>query len=317
MPRSVEHWDTRIGRRVRLRDLHVLLTVVQRGSMAKAAQKLAVSQPAVSKAVADLEHTLGVRLLDRSPHGIEPTLFGSVLVRRGLAVFDELRQGIGEIQFMADPAAGEVRVGCPESMAATLLPKVIVRLAEQYPGVVVQVAQLNPVTLEIQELRERKIDLMMGRVAVPFEEDDVNTEILFEEPLIVVAGVESQWTNRRKVKLAEVLDAKWILYPPGQAVTLLIEEAFRARGLAVPRASVLTFSFQLRDILLMRGDYLSIIPASMVSVLNAKRQTVRQLPIDLGIRTRPVAIFTLKNRTLSPVTELFVEAVRAVGQSMT
>src|SRR5690349_3706936 len=100
MGMSLEHWESRIGRRVRLRDLHVLLTVVQCGSMAKAAHRLAVSQPAISKAIADLEQTLGVRLLDRGPQGVEPTLYGSVLVRRGLAVFDELRNGVTEIEFM-------------------------------------------------------------------------------------------------------------------------------------------------------------------------------------------------------------------------
>src|SRR5450432_757962 len=99
MPRSAEHWDTRIGKRLRLRDLHVLITVVQRRSMSKAAQHLALSQPAVSKAISDLEHILGVRLLDRGPRGVEPTLYGDALIRRGLTVFDELRQGVGEIEF--------------------------------------------------------------------------------------------------------------------------------------------------------------------------------------------------------------------------
>ena|SRR5690242_5059638 len=118
MPISVQHWEARIGRRLRLRDVHVLLTVVQWGSMAKAAHHLGVSQPAVSKAIADLEHTLGVRLLDRGPHGIEPTLYGSVLVRRGLAVFDDLRQGVDEIGFLANPTVGQVRIGYNESLSA-------------------------------------------------------------------------------------------------------------------------------------------------------------------------------------------------------
>jgi DNA-binding transcriptional LysR family regulator len=111
-------------------------------------------------------------------------------------------------------------------------------------------------------------------MAVPFEEDDVNAEILFEEPLIVVAGAQSQWSRRRKIKLADLLDEKWILYPPNQVVSLLIEQAFRAQGLAPPRARVLTFSLQLRDMLLMAGDYLSVIPYSMVPAFNAKRLTV-------------------------------------------
>src|SRR5215470_8067809 len=118
-------WEARIGRRLGLRDLHVFFTVVQRGSMAKAAQQLNVTQPAVSKAIGDLEHTLGVRLLDRRPQGVEPTIYGHALLKRGNAVFDELKQSIRDIEFLADPTVGEVRFGCPETLAgAVLLPAI-------------------------------------------------------------------------------------------------------------------------------------------------------------------------------------------------
>jgi DNA-binding transcriptional LysR family regulator len=113
MSQPDQNWERRIGRRVTLRDLHILLEVSQRGSMAKAAAHLAVSQPAVSKAIADLERAVGARLLDRGPGGIEPTPYGRVLVKRALAVFDELRQGVNELEFLADPTTGEVRIGCP------------------------------------------------------------------------------------------------------------------------------------------------------------------------------------------------------------
>jgi len=93
MPRKID-WESRIGRRLRLRDLHVFYTVVQHGSMAKAAVQLGVSQPAVSEVIADLEHALGVRLLDRSSQGVEPTMYGDALLKRSIAVFDELKQGI-------------------------------------------------------------------------------------------------------------------------------------------------------------------------------------------------------------------------------
>jgi len=77
-------WADRIGRRVKLRDLHVLLAVAQWGSMAQAARHLSTSQPVVSKTIAELEHALGVRLLDRSPQGIVPTMYGRALMSRGL-----------------------------------------------------------------------------------------------------------------------------------------------------------------------------------------------------------------------------------------
>jgi len=316
MPISVEHWEARIGRRIRLRDLHILLTVVQQSSMAKAARQLAVSQSAISKAIADLEYTLGVRLLDRSPRGVEPTLYGSALAKRGLAAFDELRQGVGEIEFISNASVGEVRVGCPESMSATLLPLAIRQLSARYPGISVQVAQINPITLDIRELRERNVDLMIGRMAPAFAEEDLKVEILFEERLVVVVGAQSHWARRRKIELSELVEAKWIQNPPGEAPRVLVDKAFTARGLSPPRAAVATFSFYLRDMLLTSGDYVSVIPISMVRVFNAKMPAVKVLPIDLGIQARPVAIFTLKNRTLSPAAELFIKCVRATAKSV-
>src|SRR5216684_9058658 len=105
------HWVDRIGRRVKLRDLHVLLAVAQSGSMSKAAERLAVSHPVVSKTIADLENTLGVRLFDRTARGAEPTRFGLAFLDCGVAVFDDLRRGVRQIEFLADPAAGELWIG--------------------------------------------------------------------------------------------------------------------------------------------------------------------------------------------------------------
>src|SRR5713226_5830508 len=104
--------DDRVLRRLKLSDLRLFHAVVERGGMAKAAVHLNISQPAVSKAIAALEHTLGVRLLDRSPQGVEPTVYGRALLKGGIAVFDELKQSVKQIEFLADSTAGELRIGC-------------------------------------------------------------------------------------------------------------------------------------------------------------------------------------------------------------
>src|SRR5438128_344606 len=101
MPRKID-WEGRTGRRLKLRDLHVYFVVVQCGSMAKAAAQLGVSQPTVSEVIADLEHTFGVRLLDRLPRGVEPTMYGNALLKRSIAAFDELKQSGRDIEFLAD-----------------------------------------------------------------------------------------------------------------------------------------------------------------------------------------------------------------------
>ena len=162
-------WIDRVGRRLKLRDLHILLAVVQSRSMAKAASELAISQPAVSKAIADMEHALGLRLLDRTRQGIEPTMYGRALIRRGLAVFDELRQGVKELEFLADPTAGELRIGSQESIAAGLLPAIIDRFSRQYPRVALHVAQAVFGTMLYRELRERTVDVVLGRYWLRFQ----------------------------------------------------------------------------------------------------------------------------------------------------
>ena len=108
MPRKVD-WESQIGRRLKLRDLHAFFTAAQRGSMSKAAQQLGVSQPAVSEAIADLEQALGVRLLDRGPHGVEPTMYGGALLRRSAAVFDELKQSIRDIEHLNEAQRRDIQ----------------------------------------------------------------------------------------------------------------------------------------------------------------------------------------------------------------
>src|SRR6516164_4250045 len=134
MARRID-WESQIGRQLRLRDLHAFFTVVRSGSMAKAAKQLGVSQPAVSKVIGDLEHALGVRLLERSSQGVAPTAYGTTLLKRGLAAFDELKQGIRDIEFLADPGTGEVKVGCPVGIGNTLMLQRIGPFMKKFPRV--------------------------------------------------------------------------------------------------------------------------------------------------------------------------------------
>lgn len=188
MPRPIMEWESRIGQRVRLRDLYILSAVAEAGSMAKAAIRLRMSQPSVSEAIANLESALRVRLLDRSPRGVEPTTYANALLRRGRIVFDELNQGVRDIEFMANPAAGEVRIGCPENLASGFVPSVIADVSRLYPKITFQVVPVEPVAMRFRELRERSVDLMVGRVLNPPLDDDLHADVLFEDRLIVAAG---------------------------------------------------------------------------------------------------------------------------------
>ena len=133
--------------------------------MAKAATKLGVSTPSISEVIASLEHALGVRLLDRTSKGVIATSYGEALLARGKAAFDELRQGIRDIEFIADPDAGELRIGCPESIAAGFLLLVLQRFSKEHPRVRFHVVPVHQPTVEFPELQERKIDLVLARLA--------------------------------------------------------------------------------------------------------------------------------------------------------
>jgi len=307
------NWESQMGRQFKLRDLHVFSTVVQHGSMGKAAQQLGISQPAVSEVIADLEHALGVRLLDRSPQGIEPTIYGSALLRRSTVVFDELKQSVRDIEFLVNPSVGEVRIGCPESHAF-VSSAIIDRLSRRYADIVVRVITAQPATLEFRELRERQVDLLIGRVSMPLAADDVEVEILLEDKLLVVASANNRWTHRRKIELAELMNERWLLLPSNNVISSLIAEAFAAHGLSVPRESV-SADVNVRIHLLATGRFLTIFPESLVQSVS-ERWSIKALPIDLGVRAPPVSIVTLKNRTLSPVVQLFIDAAREVAKSI-
>jgi DNA-binding transcriptional LysR family regulator len=299
----------RLGRRFKLRDLHTFFAVAQRGSMAKAARELALTQPAVTKAIADLESTVGVRLFDRTPQGIELTPYGVALRKWGAAVFDDLERAIKEIRFLADPTAGELRLGCNDPLAGGLVPAVIDDLTKEYPSIVFDVTQFPQAAHMLRQLRERTIDVGMGRL-VAADEEDLHAEVLFEDPLVIAVGEGSPWARRRSIKLADLVDEPWTMPPLNISPGSVIAEAFRSSGLQFPPRRVISRSVHLQVALVAAGRYVSVLPASFLRFVS-KRTGIRVLPIEVKLRPPPVGIVTLRNRTPNSVTSLFIERVRA------
>lgn len=308
-------WDDRIGRRLKLRDLHVLMSVAQCGSMGKAAAELAISQPAVSKAVADVEHTLKVRLFDRTAAGVEPTRFGQALLKWGNAVFDDLRQGVKEIEHLADPTSGELRLGCTEPMASGFVPAIVDRLAQKYPRLVFHVTQGDPATLQERELRARNIELAVGRILEPFPAEGTNAEVLFQESAFVATAQASKWVRRRRVALADLMEAAWSLPPPGSVGHTIMTDAFRGAGLELPRCTAVTYSLQFHYALLATGRYVGLVPGSMLH-FNASRHRLAAVPLDVALRPGTAGIVTLKNRTLSPIAQMFIATARELAKPL-
>jgi DNA-binding transcriptional LysR family regulator len=303
------------GSRVKLRHLKILMAVAQSGSMAKAADSLAISHPVISKAISELEQALGVRLFDRGSQGVKPTMYGRALVQCGVAVFDELRQGVKQVEFLADPTVGQLHIGSSEPMAAGLVPAISERFLRQYPGVALHAVHADTATLQYRELRERNVELLLGRIRIPFAEEDLSAETLFDEQMLVAAGTRSPWARRRRIELRELINEPWVLAPPESLPGQLYEETFRMSGLAVPRASVVTLSIHLLSTMVATGRFVALLPGSLLR-LAAKRLSLRVLPVELPSLPRPVGIVTVKNRTLSPFAERFIECARRVAKSL-
>ena len=140
-------------------------------------------------------------------------------------------------------------------------------------------------------------------------------ECLIDDDLVVAAGVQSRFKHRCKIDLADLVDEPWILAPPGAASYNHMMQAFRERGLAPPFVAFGTLSFGFRGDLLQTGDYIAPIPRSIFSQY-AKRFPLKLLLVDLPVRPWPIALVTLKDRTLSPVVERFIDCTRSVAKAL-
>ena len=302
----------RIGRRIKLQDLNILMTVVEAGSMGKAAERLNSTQPAISRSIAELEHALGVRLLDRHRQGIEPTEHGRALLDCGIAVFDDLRQGLKNIEFLSDPSTGEVRIGSTAFLAASFVSAVVDRLSRRYPRIVFHLVTAAAGTLQ-HELSERNVDLLIVRRFGSMADERLDFEFLFDDLFVVAVGAQNQWARRRRIKLADLVNEPWVLPPPESSLASVAMEAFRNSGLDFPRATVFAVSPEVRIGLLALGRFLTIFPTSVLK-FPTKRSGINVLPVKLPVSRAPVGTVTLKNRTLSPLARIFIEEAREVAK---
>ena len=311
------HLGDRIGRRMKLQDLHVLMAVVQMGSMGKAAQSLHTSQPAISRSIAELEHAFGVRLLDRSPQGVVPTEYGRALLDAGVAVFDDLRQAVKKIEFLSTAAAGEVRIGTTPLLATSFITALVDKLSRRYPRVTFHLVTGYVDALH-RELTERRLDLLIVRRFGPIADERMDFEVLFEDSSVVAAGARSPWARRRRIALADLAGESWVLPPPGSQIASIAVEAFRAKRLVFPHTAVVTDSPHVRMALVSTGRFVTILPTSALKPA-AGHASLKALSIELPAARLTHGIVTLKNRMLGPVAQIFIdgarEAARRIGSN--
>jgi DNA-binding transcriptional LysR family regulator len=305
-------WDDRLGRRLRLKDLHTLQTVAEVGSMAKAANLLALSQPAISKAIADMEHVVGASLLERSSQGVELTESGRILVARGRVIFDEVREGLKDIEAVADPAQGNLRIGAADPLTIVVA-EIIADISSKYPRIDYQVT-INDADATLRQLRDRELDVVLTRWNPETTPDDLSCEILFHSPLAVLASKSHPLVKRRKLNLKGLMGERWTLSPPDSYFGRIVADVLRRKKLELPRSIVSTISIHMRVDLLASGDFISVLPTYILRH-QGNSAWLRALDVNLN-EVGPIAAITLKKRRPAGTLSLFQETSRRVCKAI-
>ena len=164
-------------------------------------------------------------------------------------------------------------------------------------------------------LEAREVEVLIAGIFGPVTKDSMNSEVLYDDPFVIAAGARSPWCRRRRIKLADLMNEPWALPPRDSPTGLIVAEVFRASGLDLPHAALVASSIPSRNALLASGRFLTMLPVSVLKLARGNA-AIKALPVDIPKAGRPIEILTLKNRTLSPVAELFVAAVREVASSI-
>ncbi len=300
-------WEDRIGCRLTLRDLRILLTTVEVGSMSMAASELRVSQPAISKTITQVERVVGARLVTRSSRGIKPTEQGRALLARSRAALRELKAGVEAMDDLSHPKAGELRLAGNQVALSGIVPIVINRLYARRPGFIFNVVPAHTVDDQVRILEQEQAELVVGRTGLSAIADQLRVVELFNDEFVVVAGPNNRWSRRKKIELSELMRETWALPAPGTITGKYVAQIFRANGLEPPQINVVTSSMQLHQRLVLENGFLSLFSASLARTI----QGMRILPASLKGEHRSIDILTLKHRTLSPLARLFIEEAKA------
>jgi DNA-binding transcriptional LysR family regulator len=305
----------RASRRIKLQELRALMAVVETGSMRKAALVLNTTQPSVSRAIAELEETLGLPLFERDARGVEPTQYGRALLEGSVEMFDDLRQAVQKIEFLANPKAGDVRIACGFHLAGSFVSSVVERVSERYPGVAFRILGLESTTQMYAELLARNVDLVIARPPEGELQESIGFEFLFHDYNFVVAGARHRLARRRRLSLVDLTTEDWILPAAGAAPGKLIDDAFRALGVDPPRRMVTATQPDVRLRLLATGRFLTVFPTSVLT-MSQTRTDIKVLPVTPALPHVRIGLGKLKRRMLNPVTELVIQHIRDLAKPL-
>ena len=291
------------------RRLRHFLAVYDMRTIGQAADKLCVTQPALSKSIRQLEEDLQAKLFDRTPLGVVPTVFGELLAQHAKIIRSEMRHAELEIAGLRGAVRGQVTIGVGPSIAANLMPIAARRLRLQRPGIRLTVTEGLVDTL-IPALRRGELDLAVGswpRVA----DADLTAEVLMQDHVCVVAGLTHPLAGKDRVELGDLLEYPWSLPPESQRWRQLLEETFLAQGLSPPVPAMVSNSAMFIRTVVAQGDYLSYLPLQSLPG-DVRTKDLKALPCEALTRKIDVSVTYRERAVLSPAAQVTLSSLREV-----
>ena len=300
--------------RLKTRQLLLLIALDDYRNIHRAAEELHMTQPAASKQIKDLEEMLDVRLFERLPRGMEPTIYGETMIRHARMALTSLALAHDDIVALRAGLAGQVEVGVIMSPAMGLLPRAIARIKEQAPLLRIGVPVESSNVLLVKQQRGT-LDIMIGRNLEKDESTGLIYEELTEEPACAVVRPGHPLLENRQLELKDIADRPWILPPPGSILRHRFDMMFRRAGLAPPVNVVDTTALLLITALLQQTDSLHVMPQE-VAQYYASLNVMRILPIELPCKMDAFGIIRQQDHLLSPGADLLLKAVRAAASEI-
>lgn len=246
-----------------LNRLRQFLSVIDHGSIGRAAEALGVSQPTLSKSLRKLEEGVGTRLLDRGQFGARPTVFGKILAERARVIIRELNGTEADFQALRGLQAGRVAVGGGPSIVQHLLPAAVSRLRNRRPQANVLIREGLMDNL-LEALTVGELDLIVGAFPDHVSELDLTRRKLVSDPVVIVCSADSPLAARNLCDLSDLLDRPWVLPAGPEVLARQVRDTFIEAGLQPPRPAVTTDSARCMVSMVQAGDYLTLLPERLV-----------------------------------------------------
>jgi LysR family hydrogen peroxide-inducible transcriptional activator len=288
------------------RQLAILLAVIREGSLSNAARALGMSQPGVSTAVAQLERSLNVRLLNRGRHGAVPTEAGLLVAHRAEAIEHLLAQTRREIELQSQGVAGPLVVGGTPGALMSLVPGAVSVLQAEFASFELRIVESTDGQVYSQ-LRKRKIDLAVVTVGLDTTPDDIVEQAVTQDPFQLVLA-RSHPLSSEVVSLADLTELSWVLPLPGGAFRRHIDALFLMNSIPLPQKVILCDSLATTKEIIRRGEYVTILPMRVVAPETALG-VLRTAQLKQVLVTRTLGIRRLKDVYLSPIARAFVTAL--------